>query len=644
MPSVWNPGNGGCCGGTGVNQSYTSNDVGLVGDGLTDNTIKIVLAAQLSAASGIPIQMYPGVYVFDAVSFPSGSMFTAVMAGTVTFKRKAASIITGWVAFNGVNGCQFSNIIFDGNASQETVGANSVALTNTYNLKFKNCSFINAKAAAGYGTGVNISSTLDYVNNTYTEFTDCAFNNNQGIGAAFQTANNITFKGGCAIGNTGGGISGSNYPVSPNVNTVMYGIKIQGMRVEFNGSAGIGIGGYYASIVNGNYVFSNQVYPAWGVEITGNTVTKNGQYGIVCQGRGILCSDNYITDSANAANSFAGGVLFNAYNSRLANNIIVNSYTYGVDAGGCNYCQISGNIIDGTTNPTGGTGLNVGGSFGCKVDNNTVTNVSGTSIAALTLEGSGGALGSFPQQLTALEISNNKIYVPTAASIGVWVFGNAAITSHIIVHDNNVYGLTDANKGYILAVGNIKCYRNESGATIGPLPINNAATLVIPDYGDVFQIIGAGTITSIQTFSQNACTLTGIGGIQLTNAGTGYTSPPAVSFTGGGGTGAAATAQCNGDGTVTGFQMTAAGTGYTSVPTVVLTGGGGTGAAGTAVIGINNQAGREITLISGSGMTINRGSNLVFPTANTTVAVNGVVKLIGTFLGQWTLVSSFNGS
>lgn len=69
--------------------------------------------------------------------------------------------------------------------------------------------------------------------------------------------------------------------------------------------------------------------------------------------------------------------------------------------------------------------------------------------------------------------------------------------------------------------------------------------------------------------------------LNITAAGTGYTTPPTVAFAGGGGSGAAATAIVAG-GLVTGFIFTNNGTGYTSAPTVTLTGGGGTGATATA--------------------------------------------------------------
>ena len=72
--------------------------------------------------------------------------------------------------------------------------------------------------------------------------------------------------------------------------------------------------------------------------------------------------------------------------------------------------------------------------------------------------------------------------------------------------------------------------------------------------------------------------------IELTNGGSGYTTAPTVALSGGGGTGAAATANISG-GKVVGFTITNAGSGYTSTPTVALTGGAGTGATARAVLG-----------------------------------------------------------
>ena len=71
--------------------------------------------------------------------------------------------------------------------------------------------------------------------------------------------------------------------------------------------------------------------------------------------------------------------------------------------------------------------------------------------------------------------------------------------------------------------------------------------------------------------------------VSIINAGTSYETAPTVVFTGGGGTGAAATAAVE-DGSLISITITNAGSGYTSAPTVSFTGGGGTGAAATAYL------------------------------------------------------------
>lgn len=77
-----------------------------------------------------------------------------------------------------------------------------------------------------------------------------------------------------------------------------------------------------------------------------------------------------------------------------------------------------------------------------------------------------------------------------------------------------------------------------------------------------------------------------IAGVLITAGGDSYDSAPTVTFSGGGGSGAAGTAVLSGD-SVARIEMTNPGSGYTSAPTVTFSGGGsGTGAAGTALLAL----------------------------------------------------------
>lgn len=78
-------------------------------------------------------------------------------------------------------------------------------------------------------------------------------------------------------------------------------------------------------------------------------------------------------------------------------------------------------------------------------------------------------------------------------------------------------------------------------------------------------------------------TLTGVYRVRVTNVGSGYDpATVAVSPSGGGGTGFAATALISPDGTISAIVITNQGTGYTSAPTLAIS--GGTGGAATAYI------------------------------------------------------------
>ena len=84
-------------------------------------------------------------------------------------------------------------------------------------------------------------------------------------------------------------------------------------------------------------------------------------------------------------------------------------------------------------------------------------------------------------------------------------------------------------------------------------------------------------------FSQPITTTHSIDKIVVYDEGTGYTSAPTVTISGGGGSSAAATANISA-GKVTSITITNAGTGYTSLPAVTMSGGGGSNATATAVI------------------------------------------------------------
>ncbi|HLZ34254.1 MAG TPA: hypothetical protein VKP13_09560 [Nitrospira sp.] len=86
--------------------------------------------------------------------------------------------------------------------------------------------------------------------------------------------------------------------------------------------------------------------------------------------------------------------------------------------------------------------------------------------------------------------------------------------------------------------------------------------------------------------------------VSVVAGGTGYTAVPTVSFSGGGGTSATATASILG-GAVSAVTLTALGSGFTSAPTVAFTGGGGTATTATCFIMPTGQTGSAVAVYSG---------------------------------------------
>ena len=117
----------------------------------------------------------------------------------------------------------------------------------------------------------------------------------------------------------------------------------------------------------------------------------------------------------------------------------------------------------------------------------------------------------------------------------------------------------------------------------------------------------SGSDATAVAFTTSRANVTSVEKILITNAGFGYTEAPTITFTGGGGTGAAATCSINTSSNgVIKYIVSDGGIGFGTAPTVTVSGGGGTGAVGLASIGINDTQGfNEVKNI----FVINSGQN-----------------------------------
>jgi hypothetical protein len=92
-----------------------------------------------------------------------------------------------------------------------------------------------------------------------------------------------------------------------------------------------------------------------------------------------------------------------------------------------------------------------------------------------------------------------------------------------------------------------------------------------------------------------------LGSVSVTNLGSGYTSAPSCTLSGGGGSGATCSAKVTG--VVSAFTLTNGGSGYDGSPTCTLTGGGGTGATCELIDGDNAVLSGAFLTNFGSGYT-----------------------------------------
>jgi hypothetical protein len=158
---------------------------------------------------------------------------------------------------------------------------------------------------------------------------------------------------------------------------------------------------------------------------------------------------------------------------------------------------------------------------------------------------------------------------------------------------------------------------------------------------------GSGTAVPGPTAHSGVGNL-GVISVTLTNGGAGYTSNPTVSFSGGGGSGAAATATIQTTSVSTSFvasvSVTNGGTGYTTAPSVSFSGGGGAGAVAVATITTSTVTNAYIDHIDvsphGSGYSSNptvtiTGGAVTVP-ATAWAQIDG-----GTKFGQVWLLTSF---
>jgi len=192
----------------------------------------------------------------------------------------------------------------------------------------------------------------------------------------------------------------------------------------------------------------------------------------------------------------------------------------------------------------------------------------------------------------------------TGGGASVQATATASVTNGIITN----ISITTGGSGYTSA---------PTISFIGGITQQASGTALIAN-GSVDGFCTTQALATVSSITQSPSQPGQIASISITNSGSGYVYAPLVTFVGGGGSGATATTTINSSGSVTSITLTNPGTGYTSIPTIIIgagivitnagsgftepptitfSGGGGTGATATASIA--NGVVTSITITNG---------------------------------------------
>ncbi|GAB0116886.1 right-handed parallel beta-helix repeat-containing protein [Acidisoma sp. 7E03] len=567
-----------------LGDAVTLEDFGAAGDGTTNDSAAFTAAI----ASLRPIRLGPKTYVINgplALSHASALTLIGVPGQTVV-RRLTQGSGSSWITLTAP-AIHMEGIIFDANSSITTATTAVTIAASCLRSTTDRCAFANAVT----GTGL-LYVHSDPVLARHTVSCSEAYGNKTGISC--QAADGLTVSACHVHDNSGTGISVDYVNTAHTVKSRLS--TITGNQC-WNNYIGIAVGDYAAAYASPPTI-TNQTADGMLSVVCGNICHDNGEYGIVAQGYNLLVQGNLVYNNG-GTNPDNGGILANCWASAIVGNVVSNHLGFGIDAGAANFVLISDNLVT-----TSRIGINAGGAQEPRVTGNSIIAASyygiviynnetdaggnvigvpsvGCSITENVIDipagGGGILLIDGPQQV---QVARNNFLTTSGADIGLFLL---PLTDSVTIADNLVNGAPSMH------------YADAAVTTAGVYAGLN--TLLYPDCVDAISVATAGTaIQSIRSLNADNYAPY-VTFLKLTAGGSGYTSAPTVTISGGGGSGATAIAYVY-NGAVIGFRMQTLGSGYTSVPSVSFSGGGGSGAAATAVVGIPVPTGRRLRVFS----------------------------------------------
>ena len=544
------------------------------GVGVADNAPALLAALAVTST----VRFHTGTYKFGAITINNGTFNQVALIGVAdgsTVFLAATGASTSWFTLN-VNQFIGDNIQFQC-TTPGLVVANAISISSyASNTMFNNCSVVNNVIATGCGIFYN-STGLPNGQHLFTGGGAYSCSNH---GILIEGSGGIIIEDAVFSNNTNAGIHmGMDASNNPSQNIII-------CRCTFD-SNGQGIG-TDAPEIPGTTNYSWTVPHVLYLTVQDNIVYNSTNYNIYVAGvqNGLIVNNTcYFLTSGTAAQSYGASILGDCCSFTVfsGNNISGNSY-FGMDIASTNLCTISNNIFTGCT-----VSLNCGGANELVVRGNTMSGFIGWGIGLQFVEGSGaGAVFDGTQKNSVID--GNHINYSSAAN-AIQIIDNClntAVSNNTFISNSDAYAL-NAVKNISNSTKFSNNYADQETYNIF-LSTNN---IVLPDFitNAVYNVHNPNlTLNTIALNTPaNVVGATGIGYISVTAGGSGYPSGSAtvtVNFTGGGGTGAAATAFVY-NGVIIAIRMTAFGSGYTTAPTISFTASSGSGAAATAKVGLD---------------------------------------------------------
>lgn len=541
------------------------------------------VTAELQAAinEGKPWRLPAGTFLISSTltSFVGAALYgheskTIIKRDNTSTQNALLSVTTDdWV---------MEGIVFDGNKAGNANACNCVNVIDIQRFVSRRCSFINAKSDAGFGAGLTVNGSVEVDENNYIIDDNQAYDNDA-TGILVIQAHSGSVSRNLARNNGSSGIDVSN--LDQTFVQKIGQLIVDDNRVISNAKSGIVVSNFYQDndFTNGDFGFNNQ--EVFHCIVSNNVAKNNGIYGIVATGEYISVNGNTATGNSTSSAAYAG-IGFWPRKGVCSNNVTHNNSGRGIEAGGARDSMISGNTI--YNNPT--VGISCGGAIRCKFTDNWFQDNGGSTGSNILLERYDGAdfgLG-FDFEGARNIVSGNFIRLGGTTQIGIKIVDGCFRN---VISDNVVEGTIPANMIVDVGHDTIIDGNRASLDSLRSITIDGSDRLYVPDIfagSDHAIVTNTGTVDLLHwTSGKRVGDNTGVAWCDLTAGGTGYTAVPTVTFTGGGGSGAAGTALTNKDsGSVVGIRLTAHGSGYTSAPTVSFSGGGGTGATATAQVGL----------------------------------------------------------